>query len=130
VSDLSRKCAATTADSRPCEAAPLTDGDYCFLHAPEKADEADAARALGGKRRKRHNNMRGPDSMSSLKSLDKVLRFAVGVALGADRSLTQARTLGGLVQIGLAVHQRAEMDDRLAALEDRVAEMAEPWRAD
>jgi hypothetical protein len=99
------------------------------MHSPSRQDEAMAARALGGQRRRRHEADGSPvGSMADLDTLDKVLGYAVRVTLGADKSVTQARALAALVTVGLQLHQRFEVDERILALETRIDELSEPWR--
>jgi hypothetical protein len=47
-----RICSFTMPDGQPCKAAPLVNGNFCYLHDPTKADEAAEARRIGGVRRR------------------------------------------------------------------------------
>lgn len=46
---MSRQCKGTSKKGKPCGAPPLTGGDWCIHHDPEKRDQAQAMRSRGGK---------------------------------------------------------------------------------
>jgi hypothetical protein len=41
-------CKANTPDGSTCEAAALTDSEFCFFHDPSRAEDRKAAQSLGG----------------------------------------------------------------------------------
>jgi hypothetical protein len=70
-----RVCKATKDDGSPCEAAPLTDGEYCFFHSPEHAEEVAEAGRLGGLRRRREKTVAAAYDLDGLGSLEQIRRL-------------------------------------------------------
>jgi hypothetical protein len=54
---ISRICRADKQDGTSCGAAPLQDGDFCYMHSPEHAEEMQEARRLGGLHRRRESTL-------------------------------------------------------------------------
>ena len=48
-----RGCIGFKENGEACRAPKLQEGDYCFWHSPEHAEEVSEARRLGGLRRRR-----------------------------------------------------------------------------
>ena len=124
-----RTCQAVKDDGAPCQAAPLTDGRFCLMHAPEHAAEVQDARRLGGLRRRREVTVQGAYDLGSLEhvaGLRRVLGIAILDTLGLDNSVARARTLGYLVGVGLKALEVGELDERVGVLE--MAVRARPRR--
>jgi hypothetical protein len=91
-----RHCTATTSDGRPCQAAPLVDGTFCYLHDPAKASEAAEARRLGGLRRRREKTITtvyALEGLDTVAGIRRVLEIAVADAMGLENSVGRARVL-------------------------------------
>ncbi len=126
---VGRTCEATKSDGTPCQAAPLTESDFCLMHSPEHTDEVQEARRLGGLRRRREVTVQGAyelDGLGSVAGLQRVLEIAILDTLGLDNSVARARTLGFLVGVGLKALEVGELEERLAVLE--MAMRAQPRR--
>lgn len=93
---ISRTCAATNKDGGQCGVAPLRAGDLCFWHAPDHAEEAAAARKLGGQRRRRESTLVGAYELGPLDTvagIRRILEIAVLDALGMENGVARVRLL-------------------------------------
>jgi hypothetical protein len=115
-----RQCAFSMANGRPCRAAPLVDGAYCYLHDPDKAEESAEARRLGGLRRKREKTIVLAYDLESLGSVEGILRvldIASRDALGLDNSIARSRVLISVAAAATRLLEVGELAARVAALE-------------
>ena len=103
-----------------CQAAPVKDGDHCFWHSPEYAEDVAEARRLGGLRRRREVAVSGAYEVNGLETVGDLRRLLVIAALdtlGLENSIARARTLGYLVGVAGKLSETGELEERLAALE-------------
>jgi hypothetical protein len=115
-----RTCKQVRDDGSRCLAPPIQGKDLCFWHDPEHQQEAAEARRLGGLRRRREGTIVGAYEVGELDSVDslrRLLQIAVIDTLGLENSISRSRTLGYLAQVGAALLEKGEMEDRLQALE-------------
>ena len=121
--DQGRRCRGTTRGGAPCQAPPYAIGEdgYCWAHSPANADARRQAQAKGGRNR------------STGARLDRLvpatLRPVLGTLLDAlddvrgeegrppALSPQQAQAMAALARACVAVYQVAELEPRLAALE-------------
>ena len=91
-----RHCTSATSAGRPCKAAPMRNGNLCYLHEPAKADEAAEARRLGGLRRRREKTITDIYDLEGLDTITGILRvleIVVTDALHLENSVPRDRTL-------------------------------------
>ena len=103
-----------------CRAAPVKDGDHCFWHSPEYAEDVAEARRLGGLRRRREVAVSGAYEVNGLETVGDLRRLLVIASLdtlGLENSIARARTLGYLVGVAGKLLETGELEERLAALE-------------
>ena len=103
-----------------CQAAPVKDGDHCFWHSPEYAEDVAEARRLGGLRRRREVTVSGAYEVNGLETVGDLWRLLVIASLdtlGLENSIARARTLGYLVGVAGKLLETGELEERLAALE-------------
>ena len=103
-----------------CRAAPVKDGDHCFWHSPEYAEDVAEARRLGGLRRRREVAVSGAYEVNGLETVGDLRRLLVITSLdtlGLENSIARARTLGYLVGVAGKLLETGELEERLAALE-------------
>ena len=103
-----------------CQAAPVKDGDHCFWHSPEYAEDVAEARRLGGLRRRREVAVSGAYEVNGLETVGDLWRLLVIASLdtlGLENSIARARTLGYLVGVAGKLLETGELEERLAALE-------------
>ena len=103
-----------------CQAAPVKDGDHCFWHSPEYAEDVAEARRLGGLRRRREVTVSGAYEVNGLETVGDLRRLLVIASLdtlGLENSIARARTLGYLVGVAGKLLETGELEERLAALE-------------
>ncbi len=116
----SRACKAVTEGGQPCRAPPLLDGDFCFMHDPDHAEEMVEARRLGGLRRRREKAVSGAYDIEALENVGQVRRLlviAVMDTLGLENSIARSRALAYLSQVALKMLEVGELEERLKALE-------------
>ena len=121
---IRKGCADATADGQPCRMAPLHDRPYCFSHDPERADDAAAARRLGGARRRKEGtiaiayDLPGLDSVAGIRRL---LDVVVTDGVGLDNGIPRLRVLISTAVAAMNLLKVGEIEDRLAHLEAAVA---------
>ena len=117
---MGRQCAFRKEDGQMCRAAPVKDGDHCFWHSPEYAEDVAEARRLGGLRRRREVAVSGAYEVNGLETVGDLRRLLVIASLdtlGLENSIARARTLGYLVGVAGKLLETGELEERLAALE-------------
>lgn len=123
-----RTCLFTMPSGAQCRAAPLRDGQYCFVHDPDHAAEAAEARRLGGLRRKREKAVAIAYDFQGLESvhqLRRVLEVAILDTLSLDNNVARNRTLGTLTMTALKALETGDLEERVAALESAVTSRAD-----
>ncbi len=124
-----RSCRATKDDGSPCEAAPLTGGEYCFWHSPEHAEEVAEAGRLGGLRRRKEKAVAAAyevEGLGNVEQIRRLLEIAVLDTLGLENSVARSRTLAYLAQVALRTLEAGEFKERLQALERAVGPRLQP----
>lgn len=114
-------CRGINKDGAPCRAPRLRDGEFCFWHSPEHADEAADARRLGGLRRRREATIQGAYELDGLDVVQQARRWieiAAADTLALENSIARSRTLAYLAQVALRAYEQTELSDRLRALEE------------
>lgn len=94
-----RRCPATNQHGRPCQSPPVKEGEFCFMHSPEYAEEVAEARRLGGLRRRREVAVSGAFEFVGLETVVDIRRLlvvAVLDTLGLENSIARNRTLAYL----------------------------------
>jgi hypothetical protein len=117
---VNRGCTFTMRDGRLCRAPALRGEPFCLMHDPERAEEMAEARKLGGIRRRRERTLAGAYGLSSVRSVEDLLRvveIAVFNLLGAENSIAQARALLHAALVGAKLLETGELAERLTALE-------------
>ena len=115
-----RQCQAVNKQGRPCGAPPLVEGGRCFWHDPETAEDAAAARRLGGKRRRREGAITGAYAIKGAdpgEELLRVLDVAIVDTLELENSVPRSRALAHLTSVKARVKETTEYEARLQALE-------------
>src|ERR1700694_1127437 len=117
---LIRSCTFRKQDGVRCQSAPVRDGEFCFWHSPDHADEATKARRLGGLRRKRERTVASAyelDGLASVEQIWRLIEVAVIDTLGLENSVARARTLAYLAQTATKLLEVGEQDARLRDVE-------------
>ncbi|MEX0800893.1 MAG: DUF5763 domain-containing protein [Dehalococcoidia bacterium] len=118
-----RVCKATKRDGSRCEAPPLTNGDYCFWHSPEHAEELAEAQRLGGLRRRKERTVAVAydfEGLATVEQIRRLVEIAVTDTLGLENSVARSRTLAYLAQTATKLLEVGDFGERLAALEAAV----------
>jgi len=113
-------CRAVKNDGQPCGAPRLRDGEYCFWHSPDHAEELAEAQRLGGLRRRKEKTVAGAYDLEGLDDVPKIrrlLEIAVLDTLSLENSVARSRTLAYLAQVALKTLEVGEFEARLEALE-------------
>lgn len=126
--DQVRRCPAHTRAGMPCQAAPLSGSDYCFIHSPETATARAKARKAGGRARGR--NLRTPPgppapavvSLRRVVDIQRELEKEYVCLLAQKNSAQRARTVATLLTLALKAVSTGELEERLDALEARMNE--------
>lgn len=115
-----RSCAHAMSDGVPCRARPQRERPWCFLHDPERAEEAAEARRLGGLRRRREGTVQVAYDLPPLDTPEGALRLvevAVADALALDNGIARCRLLLTAAIAATRIRESGELDARLAAVE-------------
>ncbi len=120
---MPRTCSFVKTSGKPCGAAPLREGQFCFWHEPDKAEDVAEARRLGGLRRKKEKTVALAYDVDGLRDTDqvrRVLEIALVDTLSLDNSVPRNRTLISIAQAGIKAMETTELEERIAALEQAV----------
>jgi len=119
----SRTCSFRKESGDICGAPPLLEGEFCFWHSPEHAQEVAEARRLGGLRRRKERAVAGAydfDGLESVGQIRRLIEVAVLDTLALENSVARSRTLAYLAQVSVNLLEKGEMEERLRALEELV----------
>jgi len=114
------RCRHVMEDGRPCRAGPQRERPWCFLHDPERSEDAAEARRLGGLRRRREGTLSVAydlDGLDSVAGIRRVLDIAVTDALGLENGVARLRVLIAAAAAATRLLESAEFEARLSALE-------------
>jgi hypothetical protein len=120
-----RQCQGKKANGDACRTHPLVDGDWCLMHDPDKQEEADEARRLGGVRRRRERVVQGAydyEGLGTIEGIRRVLDIAVADTLGLENGVQRSRTLIAGAQAAAKLLETGELADRIEALEEVLAD--------
>ena len=118
-----RACASRNEQGDPCGQTPLRDGEYCFWHSPEHAEEAAEARRLGGLRRRKEKVVSGSYDIEGLENVGQIRRLveiAVLDTLALENSIARSRALIAAAGAAAKLLEVGELEERLLALEAAV----------
>ena len=125
-----RRCAGHNEQGGPCRQPPLLGKDHCFWHDPEHGDEAQAARKLGGQRRRREATLSGAydfEGLATVPDIRRLLEVAGYDLLGLENTVARARAIVSVVLAAGKLLETGELEDRVVALEAAMgAEDARP----
>lgn len=120
---LANRCASLNREGSPCGMPPLAGSDRCFVHCEERGAERAKARKKGGRQRRAPHGSPPPSAIQSMRSVSALqdqLERALFDSLQLRNSVHRSRTIGYLVGIGLRALEVGELEERLAALEQRL----------
>ena len=118
---MRRQCIYQSPTGKPCRAAPLKNGEFCWVHSPDRKKDAEDARRLGGLRRKREAAISSAyqfDSPDTVKGIQRILVIALMDTLAMENSIPRNRTLALLVQVALNTLEKGDWEERIEALEE------------
>jgi hypothetical protein len=123
-------CKARTQSGKPCRMKPLKGSKYCFTHDPANASERAKAHKKGGaNRRVSHhgdsNNI--PQEIKTLDDANKILSYTLAEVIPMENSISRGRLLIALYEAFLKSFEIGELEQRIAALEQR--RNMQPYRA-
>ncbi len=124
---VSRVCKGRHQGGEPCRQHPLLDGDFCFWHDPDSAQEAANARRLGGMRRRREATVLGDYDFQGLGSTGEIRRLLEVAALDTlslENSVARARTLVAVSLAAVKLLEVGELEQRVDALERAVKDQS------
>ena len=115
-----RACTGLTKSGERCGAPPMHEEGFCFWHSPLHAEEAAAARKLGGQRRRRESTLAGAYEIGPLDTVDgirRVLEIVTFDGLGMEISIARGRLLVSTMQAATKLLETGELEQRVAELE-------------
>jgi hypothetical protein len=126
-------CRGRNRRGEPCGMPPLAESAHCWAHDPARARDRAAARKEGGRRRQAAaaagpDEPRAPVPLRDVGSVQAQLERAVADTLVQPNGAPRSRTLGYLLGIALRAIEVGELEERLAAVEQRLGAGAAPAR--
>lgn len=115
---MRRECQSMTQHGLPCRQAPLLDRDQCFWHDPDCAEEAAAACALGGRRRKQEaaiTSVLGLDGRT-MSDLGRVLEAGLIDVLSLENTNSRAHAIARYLTIGPRIVEGGQLADQVAEI--------------
>ncbi len=119
----SRLCSFRKESGEVCGAPPLLEGEFCFWHEPERAQEVAEARRLGGLRRRKEHTVASAYDFEGLETVSQIRRLVEVAAvdtLSLENSVARSRSLAYLAQVSVNLLEKGSLDERLRALEESV----------
>lgn len=105
-----------------CKAQSLKDGEYCFQHSqrPEIVEKRKAARSKGGSRGK----LRIVDRINTIQDVKRIITETLNELRSSptDNIVAKARAIGYLCGVALTTIEKADLEERIARLEESLAE--------
>ena len=114
------QCAGIKRDGQPCGSQVLSDGTYCYVHAPGKQAERTEARRRGGQNRSTAARLHALLPPRLVPAFDQ-LEQALADVLAGRLSPKQASAAAAVARAMVAVLQAGELEERLRKLEERSA---------
>lgn len=114
------KCNAKNARGERCKMHPIRGGEYCFIHAPDRAAERAQARRRGGRNSNAPHYADAsalPEDVRTLEDARKVLTYTLAEVAGMENSIARARVLLALFDSFVKSIEIGELEARIAALE-------------
>lgn len=104
--------------------APLIGSAFCFAHDPERASSRALARRRGGRRRQaaaRTGRTIAPAQLDTASNIQQLLESVLNDTLSQRNSLQRSRTICYLIGYALKVLEVGQFEERISALEQRLA---------
>jgi hypothetical protein len=120
---MRRQCAFRFPNGQPCRMAPLKEGQFCWAHSPEHAQEAQEARKLGGLRKRKEATVSLAydfEGLETVAEIRRLLEIAATDTLSLDNSVSRNRMLVSVVVAALQALDKGELEQRIAVLEQSV----------
>lgn len=120
---VGRACTYQHSDGRPCGAAPLRGGAFCFWHSPDTADELAEARRMGGLHRKKKRTVATIYGFGGLRSIEdhqSLLETMTIETLALENSIARNRLVNSFILTGAKLIEVGDLAARVAAIEASV----------
>lgn len=123
-----RPCRAKKPDGSACLTAALPDGDFCFFHDPDRADERHEANAAGGRNgRMKTMDAAAPDvKVESCQDVVRLLSDTINQVRRGELDPRVANAVGYLANILIRAAEQGDMEKRMADLEAAVKRQKQP----
>lgn len=121
---VNRGCTFQMPDGRLCRASAIRGQRVCYMHDPERAEEAAESRRLGGLRRRRERTLAGAYELAGVRTTEdlfRVVEIVVFDLLGLENGIARARALLHSVVVSAKLLEVGDLEDRIAALESALA---------
>jgi hypothetical protein len=115
-------CRATRQDGQPCRGSALPGGELCWVHDPDRAEQAAEARRAGAVKTNKLRALKG--RRARLDTAGSLMRFVATLAhrtLEGELAPDIARSVGYLCSLQIRLVETAAIERRLAAIETRLA---------
>jgi hypothetical protein len=115
----SRTCSFRKQGGEQCRNGAMEDDEQCFWHSPAHADEAAAARKLGGQHRRREHSVAGAfgiEGVTTIPQLQRIIEVVVFEGLAMQNSNERGRLLISAVMAAAKLLEAGELADKLAAI--------------
>jgi hypothetical protein len=119
-------CSATNASGDPCGMPPLEGSRFCFAHDPRRGKDRAQARKRGGHNRQTPgatDELREAVSLDDVAGIRRILTAVVADTIAQANSAQRSRAIGYLLGVALKALEVGELEERLEALEQRIAEV-------
>ena len=116
----SRSCSFRKATGEQCRNGAMEDDAQCFWHSPAHAEEAAAARKLGGQRRRREHTVAGAyevEGVTTIPQLQRIMEVVIFEGLALENSPGRGRLLIAAVLASAKLIEVEDHEDRLRAIE-------------
>ncbi len=116
----SRTCSFRKPSGEQCRNGAMEDDDQCFWHSPAHAEEAAAARKLGGQRRRREHTVAGAyeiEGVTTVPQLQRIMEVVIFEGLALENTAARGRLLIAAVLASAKLIEVEDHEERLQAIE-------------
>lgn len=121
-------CAAMTRHNKPCRAARIPGSEWCAFHDPARARLQAEARQRGGRNRRVPKGPPPPPGSIRLRDVPAIqarLEAELADAMARENCDARTRSVVAVLTLALKCLEVGELETRLAALEQRLAEQSQ-----
>ena len=114
------KCRFIKPNKQSCRANCIKDSNFCYRHSPQYKDQAVLASKKGGEKRRLQGNFGNEITLETPNDVKKFLSQVINAVWTGDVPVKVGSSMGFLTRCWLDAYERADLELRIANLENRI----------